>query len=103
VVVHWQLPLAVGTPGMKIPALILFVRPARFGPRLPASPLRPAVVNFLAIYGDRWRRRDADRAWNSSAKCSMSKNGTRNAGISTSGRTAIGATVISPAAPDARL
>jgi hypothetical protein len=45
---------------MKIPASILFVRPARFGPRLPANPLRPAVVNFLAIYGDRWRRRDAD-------------------------------------------
>jgi hypothetical protein len=45
---------------MKIPASVLSGHPARFGSRLSASPLRPQVVNFLAIHGDRWRRHDAD-------------------------------------------
>jgi hypothetical protein len=45
---------------MKIPAPVLSGWPARFGPRLLVSPLRPEVVNFFAIHGDRWRRRDAD-------------------------------------------
>src|SRR6516165_497599 len=42
------------------------------------------------------------RAWNSAAKCSMTNNGTRYAGISTSGNCAMGPVVTSPAAPEAR-
>ncbi len=42
------------------------------------------------------------RAWKSAAKCSMTNNGTRYAGISTSGNRAIGPVVTSPAAPEAR-
>jgi hypothetical protein len=45
---------------MKIPAPVSSGQPTRFGSRLSASPFGPEVVNFLAIHGDRWRRRNAD-------------------------------------------
>jgi hypothetical protein len=55
VVVHWQLPLTVGTFGLKNPASILSGRPTRFRPPLSASPLRSAVGQpRRSFLGCRW-------------------------------------------------